>query len=295
MEQFINSAIVQIVLAAITLIEFTIAIVSYQKISKVRKSQIEYRDIVELDKVLSNLKNNTKLLSAIKADEEVSLPPQLSERIEKTVAINHECIGAVNKANQILLNSEKAENNGDVIYHERGYFNNDFYKEIILKAQKRIVFYIKRNTRPFTLDNLSALTKLADEQNVKISLFAFSPQMDEEVMKEMMKSIPNSPDGVEELKRSQIASREFYVGCKKQMRKPQNITYYEYRSFPLSQYIIVDNTLYWGIVNYNKTGMINAFEERPYLEMDVSNPFAQYIISLQNTSIAEANNNGEVF
>ena len=295
MEQFINSAIVQIVLAVITLIEFTIAIVSYKKISKVRKSQIEYRDIVELDHILLNLQNNTKLLSSLKSNSEISLPSELSERIDKTVAINHECIGAVNKANQILLNSEKTTNNADVIYHERGYFNNDFYKEVILKAQKRIVFYIKRNTRPFTLDNLSALMKLADEQNVKISLFAFSPQMDEEVMKEMMKSIPNCPNNIEELKRSQIAARDFYIGCKNQMKKPENIICYEYRSFPLSQYIIVDNTLYWGVVNFNKTGMVNAFEERPYLEMDVSNPFAQYIISLHNTTITEANNNGEVF
>ena len=295
MEEFINSAGVQIVLAIITIIEFIVAIVSYKKISKVRQSQVEYRDIIELDNILNNLHDNTILLSTIKSDSHVDLPIEISERLDKIVAHNYECIGAVNKANQILLNNEKISHDNEVIYHDRGYFNTDFYTNNILNAKKRVIFNIKRNIRPFTLDNLSALIKLADDKNVNITLFAFSPQMDRKILNEMMKSIPNCPESVEDLCNTQTVARNMYLDQKRQMRNPQNIIYYEYYSYPLSQYIIVDNTFYWGIVNYNKTNMNNAFEERPYIEMDVTNPFAQFIISLQETLISECTSNGSVY
>ena len=295
MEQFINNWLVQSILALVSIIEFIVAVVSYLKISKVRKSQIEYHDIVELDNVLYNLSENTQLLTSIRSDQSINLPQEVLDRIDLIVAHNYECIGAVNKANQILLNTNKDSFCGDVIYHERGYFNQRFYKEIILDAKRRVVFFIKRNMRPFTLDNLSSLMELADNKNVDVKIFAFSPEIDETILKEMMKSIPNCPESIDILRSTQINARSLYLEQKKHMRKPQNITYYEYLSYPLSQYIIVDNTLYWGIVNFNKSEMLNVFDERPFLEMDINNQFAQYIVSLQDKLIAECKQNNGVY
>lgn len=276
MEQFIKSILVQSILACITIIEFIIALISYKKISKVRKSQIEYRDIVELDNILLNINNNTALLGTIRTNYGSMLPKEVIERIDAIVAHNYECVGAVNKANQILLNANKTIHRGEAIYHQRGYFNQRFYKDIILNANKRIVFYIKRNTRPFTLDNLSALIDLADNKDVDIKIFAFSPKIEDSILNEMMKSIPRCPESAETLRNTQISGRGVYVEQKKYMKKPHNITYYEYLSYPLSQYIIVDDVMYWGIVNFDKSDMKNVFDERPYLEIDINTPFAQY-------------------
>ena len=292
MNEFLSNPIIQLVLAIITVTEFSIALISYLKISKVRKSQIQYRDIVELDNILRNLRENDALLSYIRSVSDMPIPEELSYRIDRAIALNHECIGSVNKANQILLKSDEKIQNSNVVYHEKGYFNNEFYRDVILSAKRRVVLYIKRNIRPFSLDNLSALLSLADQSNVNITIFAFSPKMDNDILNEMKKSIPNCPTQTDELINTQIAGKNLFLELKQKMKKPGNFNYYEYTSFPISQYIVVDDRLYWGIVNYNKMDMVNPFEERPYLEMNVSTPFARYILSMQNKEIAECIKNG---
>ena len=147
------------------------------------------------------------------------------------------------------------------------------------------MLFLKRNIRPFTLDNLSALIDLA-ERNVEIDIFCFSPQIDGRLLEEMKKTIPSCPD-TDELKHSQEANRRTYMERKAKMKNPDNLNYYEYSSYPLSQYIIVDNTLYWGIVNFDKTSMEDPFSDRPYLEMDVSTDFAKYIM-LCNKAVKQA-------
>ena len=80
MEQFLNNWLVQSILALISIIEFIVAVISYLKISKVRKSQIEYHDIVELDNVLYNLSENTQLLTSIRSNQNISLPQEVLDR-----------------------------------------------------------------------------------------------------------------------------------------------------------------------------------------------------------------------
>lgn len=295
METIIQNSAFQITLALISVIEFIVAVISCIKISKVRKSQIEYRDIVELDYILQNIRDNTDLLKEVKDKAASTLSCELITRLEKAIALNYECVGAVNKANQILFESERASHENEVIYYKNGYFNTSFYNNIILNAKSRIILYIKRNVRPFTLDNLSALIALAENENVKIEIFAFSPKMHDYVFREMMRSIPNCPQDIKELRSSQTIGRNFYLSQKTYMKKSNNITYYEYRDFPLSQYIVVDDKFYWGIVNYDKTKMDNVFESRPYLEMSVTNPFAKYILSLKDTTISECTSYGDKY
>ena len=281
--EILNNPIVQILLALITLIEFTVSIVSYYKISKVRESQIEYRDIIELDTILSNLNNNTDVLKRIRNTTEIDLSSELMNEIDQLVTANAVCLGAVNKANQILLNSDnntQNKNSQQVIYHEKGYFDKYFFDNIILSAKQRVILYLKRNIRPFTLDNLNELIKLADK-NITIDIFAFSTKTDRKILEEMRKTIPNCPDN-NDLIQSQEINKQAYISKKRQMKKPNNINYYEYTGFPFSQFIVIDNKLYWGIVNFDKTNMSDPFADRPYLEMDISTHFAQYILSQQD-------------
>lgn len=284
----LNNIIVQVVLALIAMIEFTVSIISYFKISKVRKSQIKYRDIIELNTIIENLNRNTEILRGIRNDSNIRIPEYMTTDIDQLVTDNLLCIGAVNKANEIILNSDKFVQKGTkeaVVYHEKGYFDKHFFDNIILGAKQRIVLYLKRNVRPFTLDNLSALINLA-ERNVEIDIFCFSPQIDATLLEEMKKTIPSCPS-TDELKHSQEANRQTYMERKAKMKNPGNFNYYEYLSYPLSQYILVDNTLYWGIVNYDKTSMTDPFRDRPYLEMDASTDFAKYIMSC-NKAIKES-------
>ena len=282
LDYLLSNAMTQLILAVIAIIEFVVSVLGYIKISKVRKSQIEYRDIIELDNILLNLKKNTDLFMEVKNSEAYSIDPELKDKIDKIVLSNYECIGSVNKANQIMFSAQKdALVSGDVIYHESGYYNKAFFDNVILQAKKQIVLYIKRNTRPFTLDNLNALINLSESKNVKVKIFAFSPDIDETLLKEMEKTIPNSPP-VRELRDTQRLNRNEYVERKKKMKNTDNIAYYEYMEYPLSQYVIVDDKLYWGIVNFDKSDMANVFEDRPYIVMDTNSRFARYIQAVQH-------------
>ena len=293
----LNNTITQFILAIICIIQFFVSIISYLKISRVRKSQTDYHDIIELDKILGNLESNTDILKKINNNQDINLPDNMKRKIQIMVDSNYECIGAVNKANQILLNyenSHESPNNREAIYHERGYFNKEFFDSKILTANKRIFLYLKRNTRPFTLDNLKALVILA-ESGVKIDIFAFSSNIEKTLLDQMMDSIPNCPT-TDVLLTTQISNRQSYIATKEKMKNnKQNINYYEYRTYPLSQYIIVDNILYWGIVNYDKSQMENVFEDRPYLQMDTSSDFAKYILSLHKKMIDDCTKNGEKY
>ena len=280
MNSLVNSTIAQLILAVIGIIEFLVSVISYYKISSVRKSQVEYRDIIELNKILDNICTNNELLTQLRNNTE-NISEETIGQIDVVLANNNQCLGAVTKANQILLDSEKKSSfttSSDVIYHDSGYFNHEFFEQKILCAKKRVVLYIKRNVRPFSLDNMEKLIALA-ENGVTIDIFAFSPHIKQMLLNEMRDSIPNCPPN-SELISSQNSNRELYIERKKQMKNKDNIHYYEYTCYPLSQYIIVDNKLYWGVVNFNKSKMTNPFGDRPYIEMDTSTSFAMYILSL---------------
>ena len=277
-EYIINNPATQVILAVIAIAEFIISIVAYFKISKVRKSQIEYRNIIELDTILKNIEKNNELLNRIRSQKNLTDGEIFG--IDEIVAANNICLGAVRKANQILLNSGKTVyNKSDVVYHETGYFDREFFDSIILSAKHNVTLFIKRNTRPFTLENLHALSKLAD-QNVTIDIFAFSPEISIDVLTEMQNTIPNCPS-VDELLHTQKINKQAFIEKKKSLKKPNNFNYYEYLHYPDCQYIIVDNKLYWGIVNFNKKEMDDPFGDRPYIEMSTSSKFSQYIIALQ--------------
>lgn len=282
LENFVSNSLTQFILAVIAIIEFAVSLVSYIKISKVRKSQIEYRDIIELDNILLNLRKNTDLFLEVKNSDAYNADYDLKNKIDKMVLSNYECIGSVNKANQIMFRAQKKNElfGTDVVYHESGYFNKSFFDNVILNAKKQVVLYIKRNTRPFTLDNLNALINLSETKNVKVKIFAFSPEMEEIIMNEMKKTIPNSPS-IQELRETQISNRNAYLERKKRMVNTDNIVYFEYTDYPVAQYIIVDNKMYWGIVNYDKSDMDNVFEDRPYIIMDTDTKFVKYIQALQ--------------
>ena len=274
----LNNPIVQLVLAIIALVEFAVSVVSYFKILSVKKSQVEYRDVIELDTIINNLNNNTEVLKRIRNHSGIDMPEEIKDDIDRLVTANSVCYGAVNKANQILLNAGAEGRAQDgVVYHENGYFNKAFFDDVVLGAKHRVVLYLKRNIRPFTLDNLNSLAILAD-RNVKIDVFAFSPSIDPTLLEDMKKSIPSCPS-TKELIVTQETNRQAFVDRKAKMKKPGNFNYFEYFDYPLSQYIIVDNKMYWGIVNFNKSDMSDPFGDRPYLEMDVSTRFAKYIIA----------------
>ena len=60
--------------------------------------------------------------------------------------------------------------------------------------------------------------------------------------------IPNCPEDTEELIESQIQNRANYIAVKKNMTRPQNISYYEYQQYPNCQFVIVDDKMYWELL-----------------------------------------------
>lgn len=106
----------------------------------------------------------------------------------------------------------------------------------------------------------------------------FSPDISDELLEEIRKSVPRPPKSIKEMRKTQIEYKEEYLEQKKK-QNCDNIIYYESLDFPLFQFVLVDNKLYLGIVNYNKEDEENlVYDNRPYLEFNVTDKFACEIL-----------------
>lgn len=184
-------------------------------------------------------------------------------------------------------------------YVPNGYYNVDFFNNIILKAQTKILICCKRNTRVCAQGNVQKLCKLANS-GCEITIVSFSPKMSNDLLEEIRTSVPNPPKDVRKLKESQIRNREQLLENARNSGA-SSLKYYETLKFPFFHLIQVDDRVYWGIVNYTKHGedTSQTYEERPYLIFEQNDPFIEKMLRkvddiIRNSEYFEIVNEREV-
>lgn len=275
--------IIGFLLTALGLVLTVISIVKIQKVKDAQKqAQDRYAELVrvkEIEQLLYDLQNFFKRLqSNSKIPENVKQHLNIAD-YSNEITSNIATIEAINRAfnttvkNQINIVEENPLSSPK--YVPNGYYNVDFFNNIILKAQTKILICCKRNTRVCAQGNVQKLCKLANS-GCEITIVSFSPKMSNDLLEEIRTSVPNPPKDVRKLKESQIRNREQLLENARNSGA-SSLKYYETLKFPFFHLIQVDDRVYWGIVNYTKHGedTSQTYEERPYLIFEQNDPFIE--------------------
>ena len=299
--------IIGFLLTALGLVLTVISIVKIQKVKDAQKqAQDRYAELVrvkEIEQLLYDLQNFFKRLqSNSKIPENVKQHLNIAD-YSNEITSNIATIEAINRAfnttvkNQINIVEENPLSSPK--YVPNGYYNVDFFNNIILKAQTKILICCKRNTRVCAQGNVQKLCKLANS-GCEITIVSFSPKMSNDLLEEIRTSVPNPPKDVRKLKESQIRNREQLLENARNSGA-SSLKYYETLKFPFFHLIQVDDRVYWGIVNYTKHGedTSQTYEERPYLIFEQNDPFIEKMLRkvddiIRNSEYFEIVNEREV-
>ena len=299
--------IIGFLLTALGLVLTVISIVKIQKVKDAQKqAQDRYAELVrvkEIEQLLYDLQNFFKRLqSNSKIPENVKQHLNIAD-YSNEITSNIATIEAINRAfnttvkNQINIVEENPFSSPK--YVPNGYYNVDFFNNIILKAQTKILICCKRNTRVCAQGNVQKLCKLANS-GCEITIVSFSPKMSNDLLEEIRTSVPNPPKDVRKLKESQIRNREQLLENARNSGA-SSLKYYETLKFPFFHLIQVDDRVYWGIVNYTKHGEDTSptYEERPYLIFEQNDPFIEKMLRkvddiIRNSEYFEIVNEREV-
>ena len=275
--------IIGFLLTALGLVLTVISIVKIQKVKDAQKqAQDRYAELVrvkEIEQLLYDLQNFFKRLqSNSKIPENVKQHLNIAD-YSNEITSNIATIEAINRAfNTTVKNQINIVEENPLLspkYVPNGYYNVDFFNNIILKAQTKILICCKRNTRVCAQGNVQKLCKLANS-GCEITIVSFSPKMSNDLLEEIRTSVPNPPKDVRKLKESQIRNREQLLENARNSGA-SSLKYYETLKFPFFHLIQVDDRVYWGIVNYTKHGedTSQTYEERPYLIFEQNDPFIE--------------------
>lgn len=284
--EFFESAPYQITAFIISMLGFiftTVGLVltwlSLVRIQKVKNAQKEAQ---EQYKKLVGVQNIIKLLFSLKdcfeyMQKSNDIPASVKQNMNFTsymtdISMSISTINAINSAF-----SEQPEEISAPVYEPRGYYDDDFFTNIVLNAKEKITIYCKRNTRVCKQENLHRLCEKA-EHGCEIRIIAISPDMPDPLLEEVLRSVPNPPQTIAEIKDTQKRQRDAFLAAK---RSKQRIHYYETKHFPLFHLVQVDNKVYWGLTNYDKLSETptEVYHNRPYLIYDQFDPFAQRMLA----------------
>ncbi len=282
-----------LVASLITILAFVITILSYYKIGKIKRGQIKYKDLVDVRGTVVLLSNISDLIKTIKKDQ--SLDSNLNEQLDNIISEISKNIGQINSVNRALFNEEEKQNIDPMnppmepLYAGKGFYDDDFFRDIILKAKKRIIICCKRNTRPFKQGHVDKLIKKATE-GIDVQILSISPNMNDQLLEAIRESVPHPPINIDELKATQITNFHTYLDRKNKMHEKdkQRINYYETSEIIWFNFVLVDNSLYWGLVNYKKTEEAgDVYTSRPYVTFSSTDPFAKKILKIYNNIIKD--------
>lgn len=279
MNEFIGSGNGQITMfwVAIVSLLFTIvglmySFLSYVKIEKVKQAQERYKELIKMKNIANLLKDLQNYLKKIQltpgidndAKYEINdFQQNISESLGSIDAINRTFFGE----KRVIIGPE---------FYEKGFFDDDFFKDKILCAQYSIKICCKRNTRPFKQGHLHSLVEKAEKGKCEIQILAISSKMSDELLEEIRRSVPNPPKDISEIRTTQERNKEKFIELKMQMKHKDNLKYYETMHFPLFHIIQIDDKMYWGLANYNKMmeSSLEVYKNRPYLVFSVYDVFA---------------------
>lgn len=300
-------AIIGFLLTALGLVLTIISVIKIQKVKDAQKeAQDRYAELVrvkEIEQLLYDLQNffkrlqsNSKIPENVKQHLNIAdYSTEITSNIATIEAINR----AFNTAVKNQINTVQGTQLSSPQYVPNGYYNVDFFNNIILKAQTKILICCKRNTRVCTQGNVQKLCKLANS-GCEITIVSISPKMSDDLLEEIRTSVPNPPKTVKKLRDSQVRNREQLLENARNSGA-SSLKYYETLKFPFFHLIQVDDRVYWGLVNYTKHGedTSQTYEDRPYLIFDQNDPFIEKMLQkvddiIRSSEHFEIINEGEI-
>ena len=287
MEWYTNA--MNIIGFAVGIVGFIITIVTFIKVSSIQKARKEYDRLIDVDGLSSLLTDFSACIPQLSCDE--SVKDAFRERIFKA-------IGGIDKVKEVLLSEiNDVSSRKSPVFFENGYYTHDFLAEKIKKAKKIVRACTKRNHRFTNNDILQNINSLLDSKSTCIiELMSISPKTDDVLLAAVNKTMPIASENTEALRadieQDMTKIRAFMHKLSEQKRNRFNC--YGYLGVPPFHFVQVDNSLFFGLVNYDKTSMqYVSIDKRPYLEFDIKKSNFAKLIVTQFEAFAKCENTCE--
>lgn len=277
----------------LSIIGFVITLWTFLQVSNIKKAQVKYDELVEIESIIALLSRISAYFTSnlIQSDANVSALQQDIQR----------AIGKIEGVKTALFKKPNKKDSIDSIqFIKEGYYSDPFLAAKIKETKMVLRIFAKRNLRLSNMDHLQSIGKLLSEsRNCTVELIAMSPESSEEALYEVNKTIPIPAPSVEKLKEELIENRRKIIEFKESLDASQKnrFFYYEFLGVPPFHCIQVDDSLYFGLVNYYKApNEYGVVENRPCVKLDLKSvDFAQRIKKQIETFIEECNQEGRVY
>lgn len=279
----------------LTIISLFITIWTFLQVSSLKKAQVQYDELVETDNLINMLSRISDYFTSNIAHTDIEIY-RLQQEIQRS-------IGKIEGVKTALFNKKKKaikSNSSMPEFISEGYYSDPFLAERISETKLKLCVFAKRNQRISNMDHLQSIAKLlAKSKNCMVELMAISPDVSDEILVELNKTIPIAAPNIQKLREEIIENRRRIVEFKNTLEQSQKerFHYYEYLGTPPFHCILVDDYLYFGLVNYHKSpAEYRVVENRPCIKLDTkSTDFAQRIKKQYESFVNECKQEGREF
>lgn len=279
----------------LTTISLFITIWTFLQVSSLKKAQVQYDELVETDNLINMLSRISDYFTSNIAHTDIEIY-RLQQEIQRS-------IGKIEGVKTALFNKKKKaikSNSSMPEFISEGYYSDPFLAERISETKLKLCVFAKRNQRISNMDHLQSIAKLlAKSKNCIVELMAISPDVSDEILVELNKTIPIAAPNIQKLREEIIENRRRIVEFKNTLEQSQKerFHYYEYWGAPPFHCILVDDYLYFGLVNYHKSpDEYRVVENRPCIKLDTkSTDFAQRIKKQYESFVNECKQEGREF
>lgn len=279
----------------LTIASFLLTIWTFVQVSSLKRAQAQYDKLVETDNLTNMLSRISDYFTSNISHNDIEIY-NLQQEIQRS-------IGKIEGVKTALFSSKrkckKSKNNLPEFISE-GYYSDPFLAEKISETKLRLYIFAKRNQRISNMDHLQSIAKLlAKSKNSQVELMAISPEAPDEILTELNKTIPIAAPNIQKLREEIIENRRRIVDFKNTLEQSQKerFHYYEYLGSPPFHCVLVDDYLYFGLVNYHKSPEeYRVVENRPCIKLDIKSiEFAQRIKKQFESFINDCKKEGRVY
>lgn len=144
--------------------------------------------------------------------------------------------------------------------HTKRYYDTAFMTKRIKSSKKIIRVVCVRNERVTHSDVVETIRVfIENNDNCSIEIYAVSPDLDDCVLEQIMKTLPSPPMNVADMKQQIETNKNKLKSMVANLstQNKQKISYYEYKALPLIHFCQFDKRLYMGYQMFQRTEQEN--------------------------------------
>lgn len=132
-----------------------------------------------------------------------------------------------------------------------GYYSHDFVKNKIKSANKIIRVICVRNLRILEPDIIEEIKKFILERDGTVEILGLSPEMPDEIISEIMVTLPKSPKTCQQFKDDICTNYNHLFNLYEDLgEKKSHLHYFKYKTLPLIHMCQFDDVIYLGFQLY---------------------------------------------